>query len=151
GGIWSLPLAPGPSRERTARILVRNPSAQNIRLAPNERWFSYQGSLDAGSTPQIFVEAFPGGGGRQQVSARGSIALWGPDGKSLSYADDNILTVLPVPDADGPPRAVMPVIVGRGYSYDVAKDGRILALVTSETRATHPLTLVQNWVKAAGS
>jgi hypothetical protein len=28
----------------------------------------------------------------------------------------------------------------------VAKDGRILALVTSEQRASRPLTLVQNWL-----
>jgi hypothetical protein len=42
----------------------------------------------------------------------------------------------------------MPIIVGRGYSYDVAKDGRILALVSSEARAARPLTLIQNW--AAG-
>jgi len=42
----------------------------------------------------------------------------------------------------------MPIIVGRGFSYDVAKDGRILALTTSELRATRPLTLVQNWTSA---
>jgi hypothetical protein len=42
----------------------------------------------------------------------------------------------------------MPIIVGRGFSYDVAKDGRILALTTSELRAARPLTLVQNWTSA---
>jgi hypothetical protein len=64
-----------------------------------------------------------------------------------------MLTVVSVTEADGalkfgPPRAIMPIIVGRGYSYDVAKDGRILALVSSEARAARPLTLIQNW--AAG-
>jgi hypothetical protein len=39
----------------------------------------------------------------------------------------------------------MTVITGRGHSYDIAKDGRILAIVTSESRAVRPLTLVQNW------
>jgi hypothetical protein len=33
-------------------------------------------------------------------------------------------------------------------SYDVAKDGRILALVTPESRAARPLTLVQGWTAA---
>lgn len=42
----------------------------------------------------------------------------------------------------------MPIIVGRVFSYDVAKDGRILALATSELRAARPLTLVQNWTNA---
>jgi len=45
----------------------------------------------------------------------------------------------------GPPRTPMPIIIGRGYWYDVTHDGRILALVTSERRAARPLTLVQNW------
>jgi dipeptidyl aminopeptidase/acylaminoacyl peptidase len=156
GGAWSLPLASGPSGARTARVLVKDPeTAQNVRLMPGERWFSYQGALDAGPVSQIFVEAYPGGGRPQQVSARGTIALWGTDGTSLYFADDNILTVVNVTEADGalhfgPARAIMPIIVGRGYSYDVSKDGRILALVTSETRAARPLTLVQNWTKAAG-
>ena len=155
GGVWSLPLAPGPSGVRSAQVLVKD-AAQNPRLAPSQRWFAYQAALDRGPLQQIFVEAFPGGGRRQQVSARGTLPVWGADGKSLYYADDNLLTVLSVTEADGalhfgPPRAIMPIIVGRGYSYDVAKDGRILAIVTSEARAAHPLTLVQNWAKAAES
>lgn len=68
----------------------------------------------------------------------------------MYYASDNMLTVVDVTEAEGalrfgPPRALMPVIIGRGYSYDVAKDGRILALVTSEARAARPLKLVQQW------
>jgi enoyl-CoA hydratase/carnithine racemase len=102
GGIWSLPLAPGPSGARSAQQLVKDPdTALNIRLAPSQRWFSYQASLDAGPVSQIFVDAYPGGGKRQQVSARGTIALWAQDGKSLYYADDNILTVVSVTEADG--------------------------------------------------
>ena len=151
GGIWSLPLAPGASGARAAHVLVEDPqTAQNARLRPGDRWFSYQGGSADTTVPGIFVEAYPGGGRRQQVAARGSIALWGRDGKSLYYADDNILTVVSVTDVDGglqfgSPRAIMPIVVGRGYSYDVAKDGRILALVSSDARATRPLTLVQNW------
>jgi Tol biopolymer transport system component len=155
GGVWRLPLAPDPSGERSAQLLVKG-VGQNVHLAPNQRWMSYQGAPDVGSIPQVFVESFPDGGHRQQVSARGTLPLWGADGKSLYYADDNMLTVLSVTEADGalqfgPPRAIMPIIVGRGFSYDVAKDGRILALVASEAAGTRPLTLVQNWAKAAGS
>jgi Tol biopolymer transport system component len=155
GGIWTLPIGSGPGK-RSAKALVTDPTtAQNPRLSPDQRWFVYQASYDKGSTLQIFVDAFPGGGRRQEVAARGTIALWGPDGHSLYYADDNILTELSVTESDGalhlgPPRAIMPIMVGRGFSYDVAKDGRILALVTSAARATHPLTLLQNWPRAAG-
>jgi hypothetical protein len=48
----------------------------------------------------------------------------------------------------GRARAVMPITQGRGFSYDVAPDGRILALFTSDARASRPLTLVQNWTAA---
>jgi hypothetical protein len=98
----------------------------------------------------IFVAPFAGGT-RVQVTDRGTLPLWSADGRSLYFASDNVLTVVPVNETDGtlhfgPPRSVMPVIVGRGYSYDVAKDGRILALVTSDRRASRPLTLVQHWL-----
>jgi len=51
----------------------------------------------------------------------------------------------------GTPRALMPIIQGRGFSYDIARDGRILALVTSERRASRPLTLIQNWIASHGA
>jgi len=153
GGVWTLALTAKPE-ERTATQYVKDlENAQNVQLSPNQRWVVFQAAPDSGTVSGIFVEAFPGGGRRQQVAARGTIPSWSTDGTSLYYADDNILSVVDVTDADGalrfgPPRAIMPIIVGRGYSYDVAKDGRILALVTSEARAVRPLTLVQNWPKA---
>lgn len=156
GGSWSLPLAPGPSGARSAHVLVKGDRGQNVRLAPGQRWFVYQEAPDAGTVQQVIVDAFPGGGRRQQISARGTIPVWGADGKSLYYADDNMLTMLSVTEADGalhfgPPRVVMPITVGRGYSYDVAKDGRILAIVTNDAEARRPLTLMQNWPKATAS
>jgi serine/threonine protein kinase/Tol biopolymer transport system component len=151
GSIWTLPVVAAPGGSRAATSIVRDPeNAQNVRTSPNERWVVYQGGLDAAPISGIFVEAFPTGGHRQQVTDRGSLPLWSADGRSLYYASDNMLTVVDVTEAEGalrfgPPRALMPVIVGRGYSYDVAKDGRILALVTSEARAARPLRLVQQW------
>jgi len=150
GGFYRLPLAQDSSGTRTAHELIKSPlTGQNIRLKPGEHWFSYQGGNTAVSG--VFVEAYPDAGKRQPVAARGTLPIWAPDGKSLYYADDNMLTVVSVSESEGalqfgPPRAIMPIIVGRGFSYDVAKDGRILALVSSDARATRPLTLVQNWV-----
>ena len=121
----------------------------------NQRWVAYQAIVGASGVNGIFVEAFPGGGTRQQVAARGTLPVWSADGKALFYADDNMLTVVDASEVDGalrfgPPRPIMPIITGRGYSYDVARDGRILALVTSQERAVRPLTLVQHWTAALG-
>jgi Tol biopolymer transport system component len=154
GGLWTLPLAAGSNGTRTPVPFVKDPDrAQNARLSPSQRWVAYQAALGSSTVQGIFVEAFPGGGARQQVAARGTLPVWRADGRSFYYADDSMLTVVDVTEAEGTlrfgtPRRVMPVIVGRGFSYDVAKDGRILALTTSELRAARPLTLVQNWTSA---
>jgi hypothetical protein len=76
-----------------------------------------------------------------------------PDGRAIYYGSDNVLYRVDISESGGSlrlgiPRAVMPIIQGRGLSFDVAKDGRILALVTSDRRASRPLTLVQNWTAA---
>jgi Tol biopolymer transport system component len=153
GGIYTLPLtATGSGAPLTAKALVHDPSAQNPRLSPDDRWVTYQGSIGR-ATSGIFVEAFPSGGQRQRVADNGSLPVWSPDGKALYYAVDGVLSVVDVSELGGAlrfgaPRALMPIITGRGFSYDVAKDGRILALVTSERRASRPLTLVQNWIAA---
>ena len=155
GGIWSIPAAEPPGGSRVATRLVRDPpNAQNVRVSPNQKWMAYQGVLGDATVSGIFVEAFPGGGHRQQVTDRGTLPVWSADGRSLYYAGDNTLMVQDVAEADGAlklgvPRALMSVMIGRGYSYDVAKDGRILALVTSDARAARPLTLVQGWTAAA--
>ncbi len=155
GGIWSMPLASAPGKPRTGTPIVRDPpTAQNVRISPNQRWMVYQGSLGDTPVSGVFVEAFPGGGHRQQLADHSSLPAWSVDGRSLYYAEEGVLTVVDVTEADGAlkfgvPRALMPVMIGRGYSYDVAKDGRILALVTSDARAARPLTLVQQWTAAA--
>ena len=154
GGIWGLPLTRDRSAAGDALHVVADPdTAQNVRLSPNGRWIAYQGGIAAATVPGIFVDRYPAGGRRQQVASRGSLAVWNADGSALYFASDNQLTRVPVAEVDGalrlgPPKAVMPVITGRGFSYDVAKDGRILALQTSERRALRPLTLVQHWTAA---
>ena len=154
-GIWSLPLTPPGGGALTPKPYSPEPSSgQNARLSPNGRWVAFQGGVGTDTVPTIFVDAFPEGGRRQRVTDHGTLPVWGPDGKSLYFAIDNVLTVVDVIESNGaiafgPPRTVMSVVTGRGYSYDVAQDGRILALVTNEQRATRPLTLVQNWTSAA--
>jgi Tol biopolymer transport system component len=126
---------------------------QNPRLSPDGRWVSYQARREGGGVLGVFVDAFPGGGRRQQLAEEGTLAVWGPDGRSFYYLTKNTLVRTDVREADGqlvfsPPRAIMSVRQGRGYSYDVAPDGRILALVTPEEQASRPLTLVQNGLAA---
>jgi Tol biopolymer transport system component len=128
-------------------------SVVNGRLSPSEHWIAWQGA-SSGTVPGIFVERFPEGGGVVPVTDRGSLPTWSADGRSLYFASaTGVLTRVDVTETGGvirfgQPQTIMPIIVGRGYSYDVLKDGRIIALVTSDARAARPLTLVQNWMAA---
>ena len=131
-------------------------SGQNGRLSPDGKWISYQASL--GNTPVagVYIEAFPSGGQRVEVAKNATLGVWAADGKALYYASDNVLFRVDISESAGSlrlgtPRALMPIFQGRGFSFDVAKDGRILALVTSDRRASRPLTLVQNWIAALGN
>ena len=140
----------GPSQTRT---IVAN--GQNGRLSPNGKWVSCQGSLGNASVADVYIEAFPSGGQRVQVASNATLGVWSADGLSMYYASDNVLYAVDVSETEGTlrlgtPHAVMPIIQGRGFSYDIAQDGRILALVTSDRRASRPLTLVQNWMAALG-
>jgi hypothetical protein len=151
GSLWRLPLAPAGRAPLTATSYSEDmPTGQNARLSPNEKWVAFQGVAGTGTVPAIFVDAFPHGGRRQQVTAHGTLPVWGGDRNTLYFAIDNTLNVVNVIETGGaitfgPPHALMSVVTGRGYSYDVATDGRILALVVNEQRAARPLTLVQNW------
>jgi serine/threonine protein kinase len=153
GGIWRVPVAGAAATASAASPVIKSSDeGHNARVSPNGRWLAYQAALGDATTSTVLVEALPNGGHRYQVADHASLPVWSGDGNALYYALDNILTMVSVTEAGGtlqfgPPRPLMPVIIGRGYSYDVAKDGRILALVTSEARAARPLTLVQGWVR----
>ena len=66
------------------------------QFSPDGRWVAYQSNQ---SKPvQIFIQAFPGPGGPQQVTtAGGSQPRWGPDGKELFYVGlDGRLMAVPI-------------------------------------------------------
>jgi serine/threonine-protein kinase len=60
------------------------------RLSPDGRWIAF--TTDESGRQEVVVQAFPGPGGRVQVSARGgSEPVWSPDGKRLFYRGDGHL------------------------------------------------------------
>ena len=139
------------------RAIVQDPTnVLNGRISPNGKCISYQAGIVNTTVAAVYIEAFPDGGQRQTVSENGTLAVWRADGAALYYSSDNVLYAVDVSESEGTlklgtPRALMPIIQGRGFSYDIARDGRILALVTSERRASRPLTLIQNWIASHGA
>jgi eukaryotic-like serine/threonine-protein kinase len=122
-------------------------------LSPDGQWLAY--CSDESGRYEVYVQSFPGGGSKRQVSSSGGIGpRWRGDGKELFYhASDGKLMAVAVKggasfEADVPValfefRAGGNVI---GPYFDVTKDGQKFLLSTIvETEAVTPLTVVVNW------
>jgi serine/threonine-protein kinase len=143
-----------------ATPLVRSRfSDQEPALSPDGRWLAY--ASDESGRPEVYVQPFPGGGTRHQVSNNGGREpLWARNGRTLYY-------LVPTPPAIN--TTVMAVAVTSGMrftsgkpkplfqtpyggttpvrGYDIATDGRFLMPLVEPvtmTAATH-LEIIQNW------
>ncbi|HEV2063816.1 MAG TPA: hypothetical protein VGS00_04635, partial [Thermoanaerobaculia bacterium] len=145
-----LPVA-GERKPRT--FLQRGAEVGTSRFSPDGRWLAYT-SLESGRW-EVYVAAFPGPGGRWQVSTAGGYhPQWRRDGKELFYISDDrrIMSVEIKSDTTfeaGVPKSLFEtMIAGLGPSlyYDASADGQRFLIVTPVGgQATLPLTLVVNW------
>jgi eukaryotic-like serine/threonine-protein kinase len=147
--IWILDL-----RDRKARPFLQtrfNESAS--AFSPDGRWIAY--ASDESGRPEIYVQSFPGPGGKWQVSTEGGAQpLWNRNGRELLYrSGDRIMSMevsVQTAFAGGVSRQVFagryadPVIVP---TYDITPDGqRFLMLKPSEQQVpSNQIVIVQNW------
>jgi Tol biopolymer transport system component len=128
------------------------------RFSPDGRWIAYI-SNESGRY-EVYVTAFPGPGGKWQISAGGGTAIavwprWRRDGKEISYlAPDGTLLAAAV-NGKGPRFEVgdvrplfAPRSRGPRWPYDVSPDGRFLVNAVVEPGASSPLAVVLNWTAA---
>jgi serine/threonine-protein kinase len=114
-------------------------------LSPDDRWLAY--SSNESGRSEIYVRPFQGSGGRYPVSTGGGqLPVWSKDGRRLFYvqAETSLMAVDVMAAASfdaGKPTLVMnSQFLGRRSltggpllrSYDVARDGRILSINSSE-------------------
>ncbi len=150
--IYVLPLVD----DRTPRPFIKTPFVElRSRFSPDGRWVAYQ-SNESGRF-EIYVQAFPGPGGKWQIStAGGQEPQWGPDGTELFYLspDRNLVGVEvqtgPTFEA-GIPEAMFSVSLRSPTTnnrYLVALDGeRFLMLNSLVEDTTPPTTVVVNWTE----
>jgi Tol biopolymer transport system component len=125
------------------------------RVSPDGRWIAY--SANVTGSFEVWLQAYPTGGQRRQISAGGGYdPVWSADGSELFYRDGDRFFRVPVtltqtvtigsaqllftgPFLDPGP------IGGRGY--DVSGDGQrfLVVRVSDEERAPRRFHLVQNW------
>ena len=141
GGIWLLPLIGDPK----PKAFVDTPAQeQDAAVSPDGRRLAYQ-SNETGRG-EIYLQAFPDGGDRVQVSTSGGRnARWSRDGKELYFREgDKMMAVSLQGSAVGRPMALFEK---RFEGYDVAADGRFVAALRDEKAPPAPVNLVLNWTE----
>jgi serine/threonine protein kinase len=148
-GHWLLPLTQGAKPQQ---VRLNQPGARFGAVSPDGRWLAYE--MNEGDSREIFVTSFPGLTGNWPISQDGGfLPRWSRDGREIFYLTQDHATMYAVRinEAAGVLRPSRPerlfttqLQVGRGYPYDVAGDGRFLAVVASGS-TNAPLTLVVDW------
>ena len=128
------------------------------QFSPDGRWVAFV-SNESGH-PEVFVQSFPAGESRTQVSTKGGAQVrWADDGREIFYvAPDHTLMAVPFDATAAAPSLSLPValfkvhlasgrnVLGRKPQYAVARDGRFLLNTAVESTAS-PVVVAVNWTK----
>jgi serine/threonine protein kinase len=152
--IWALPMI-GP---RKPFPLVQTPfRTVDAQFSPDGKWIAYES--DETGVSEIFVQPFPGPGGKQQITTTGGRQVrWRLDGKELFYIglDSRLMTVpiqLPTDGhriETGAPAPLfltgLPAEEGiNRQQYAVSRDGNRFLIVRPAENSTAPITMILNW------
>lgn len=164
--VWVLPVAesvagPGGASSGESKpfpFLRTEADEFGATISPNGRWMAYVS--DESGRYEVYVQSFPVGGGKRQVSTGGGTApRWRRDGQELFYyASDGKLVAAPVQSEETfSASAASPLFEFRAGNansasapYAVTGDGQrflLNAIVVTEMAA--PLTVVFNWTTDA--
>ena len=146
--IWVLPL----SGERKPRPFLRTPFIETgPQFSPDGRWLAYV-SNESGRN-EIYVQPFPGPGGKRQISTEGGTEpVWARNGE-LFYRNGNQMMAVETKTqptfSAGTPRLLFegPQRGGSVFDYTVAADAqRFLMVKATETGAAQDqIQVVLNW------
>ena len=153
-GAWDLftiPTAGGP----VTPLLTTPFDEIDLRLSPDGRFAAFV-SNEPGRA-EVYVAPFPNLGQRTRVTQDGArTPRWSRDGRELFYltADRRLVAVPVRPGASlelGAPRTLFALQGKYAWAtYDVAPDGRFLAIVPEALASEQPLTVVVNWMAGMG-
>jgi Tol biopolymer transport system component len=147
----AVPVAGGPS----VKLSLSQGHENMGQFSPDGRLVAYVS--DESGRRDVYVAAFPGPGGKWQVSQDGGTEpRWRRDGKELFFfAPDNRLMAAEVTLGGGAFQvgAITPLFqtraMGSGYRYDAAPDGRRFLVNTALPDTSSPeITLLLNWPEA---
>ena len=128
------------------------------QFSPDGKWVAYTSDESGGN--EVYVQSFPAGGGKWQVSSKGGDWVrWRRDGREMFYiaADRKLMSVAVQAVSGslefGTPRALFTIPFTQSstgnlgpYTYDVAPDGqRFLAAAPVADAASPTMTVILNW------
>jgi Tol biopolymer transport system component len=116
------------------------------QVSPDGRWLAYQ-SDESGSS-EIYVQPFPGPGGKTRISTNGGTApRWARNGRELFYWNTQLMSVAVEPGAalrPGMPRPLFQMLAGT--TWDPAPDGkRFLTEVPASASEHRAIVGLTNW------
>jgi Tol biopolymer transport system component len=148
--VWAVPVFPPAKPFPYLRTTADELEA---RFSPDGKHAAYTASTESGRY-EVYVQTFPAGGGKWQISARGGATpRWRRDGRELFFlgADGRIFSAPVRAGAAfevGTPR---PVVESSAQitDYDVAPDGQRFLICTPVVDPAHlPLRLIAHWAAA---
>jgi eukaryotic-like serine/threonine-protein kinase len=120
---------------------------------PDGKWLAYNN--DETGRQEIYIQPFPTGAGRWQVSTAGGVrSKWRKDGKELFFfSPEQQVMAVDVTQKDaslqlGTPHALFKAttVTGTSGPYTVSADGKKFVMNTVLPHSiTEPLTLITNW------
>jgi len=123
------------------------------KFSPDGRWLAY--ASDESGQFEIYVQPYPGQGGKRQVSTDGGTEpVWNPRGRELFYRNGNKMVAVEVTTqpsfSAGKPRVLFEghyMTVASIPDYDVSPDGQRFLMVKQDEQAASAtqINIVQNW------
>jgi Tol biopolymer transport system component/DNA-binding winged helix-turn-helix (wHTH) protein len=143
---WALPMD-----SKDVKKMLGPWQMQVVRISPNSRWVTYD-SNESGRS-EVYVQAFPPGEGKWQVSTAGGIEpAWREDGKEIYFVSGDKLVAVGV-KTDQPAfetEVARPLFevhlesTTRRTRYQVASNGQRF-LINLPIQTTTPITVAVNW------
>jgi Tol biopolymer transport system component len=128
---------------------IQSPANEaGAHLSPNGKWLAYQS--DESGRSEVYVTAFPGPGGKWQISnGGGSAAAWSADGKQIYYTNGDKLMAVAIQNVEtfqfGAPNA-LPLHVNEFAALGPPAPGeRFPALKALSGGQAHPQEVILNW------
>jgi len=150
--IWVLQLD-----DRKAQPFLRTRFIEGAaQFSPDGRWLAYLS--DESGRPEIYVQPYPGPGGKWQISTEGGTEpVWNRNGRELFYRSGNRMMAVEVSTQPAFSAGKSRMLFERRYlqppfpqtnpGYDVSPDGQRFLMVKQGEQAPTQISVVLNWLE----